>query len=114
MSDTYVGEGSALFVRDKCNKVQNFKSSYKWTYPDPGDFNIFSIVGGESGIGNTDGDWRGFGGNGVHTVTNNYGGAGGLYGGGGGGATGTLGGRGGPGVVRIIWGAGRSFPSNAA
>ena len=50
MSDTYVGEGSALFVRDKCNKVQNFKSSYKWTYPDPGDFNIFSIVNYENSI----------------------------------------------------------------
>ena len=50
MSDTYVGEGSALFVRDKCNKVQNFKSSYKWTYPDPGDFNIFSIVKYENSI----------------------------------------------------------------
>ena len=50
MSDIYVGEGSALFVRDKCNKVQNFKSSYKWTYPDPGDFNIFSIVNYENSI----------------------------------------------------------------
>ena len=50
MSDRYVGEGSALFVRDKCNKVQNFKSSYKWTYPDPGDFNIFSIVNYENSI----------------------------------------------------------------
>jgi len=51
MSDTYVGEGSALFVRgDKCNKVQNFTSSYKWTYPHPGDFNIFSIVNYENSI----------------------------------------------------------------
>ncbi len=50
MSDTYVGEGSALFVRDKCNKVQNFRSSYKWAYPDPGDFNIFSIVNYENSI----------------------------------------------------------------
>jgi len=51
MSDTYVGEGSALFVRgDKCNRVQNFTSSYKWTYPDPDDFNIFSIVNYENSI----------------------------------------------------------------
>jgi hypothetical protein len=51
MSDRYVGEGSALFVRgDKCNRVQNFTSSYKWTYPDPGDFNIFSIVNYENSI----------------------------------------------------------------
>jgi hypothetical protein len=51
MSDTYVGEGSALFVRgDKCNRVQNFTSSYKWTYPEPGDFNIFSIVNYENSI----------------------------------------------------------------
>ena len=51
MSDIYVGEGSALFVRgDKYNKVQNFKSSYRWTYPDPGDFNIFSIVNYENSI----------------------------------------------------------------
>ena len=50
MSETYVGEGSALFVRDKCNKVQSFKSSYKWSFPDPGDFNIFSIVNYENSI----------------------------------------------------------------
>lgn len=51
MSDTYVGEGSALFVRgDKCNKVQSFKSSYKWAYPDPGDFSIFSIINYENSI----------------------------------------------------------------
>ena len=50
MSETYVGEGSALFVRDKCNKVQSFKSSYKWSFPDPGDFNIFSIVNYENTI----------------------------------------------------------------
>ena len=50
MSDTYVGEGSALFVRDKCNKMQNFTSSYKWTFPDPGDFSIFSIINYENTI----------------------------------------------------------------
>jgi hypothetical protein len=44
MSDTYVGEGSALFVRDKCNKIQNFKSSYRWSYPFPSDFSVFSII----------------------------------------------------------------------
>lgn len=51
MSDRYVGEGSALFVRgDKCHRVQNFSSSYKWTYPDPGDFSVFSIVNYENSI----------------------------------------------------------------
>jgi hypothetical protein len=51
MSDRYVGEGSALFVRgDKCNRVQNFRSSYKWTYPDPGDFSVFAIVNYENSI----------------------------------------------------------------
>jgi hypothetical protein len=50
MSDTYIGEGSALFVHDNCNKVQNFKSSYKWTYPEPGDFSVFSIVNYENSI----------------------------------------------------------------
>ena len=51
MSDTYIGEGSALFVKgDKCNRVQNFKSSYKWTYPPPGDFSVFAIVNYENSI----------------------------------------------------------------
>jgi len=48
---------------------------------------------------------------------NNYSGNGGLYGGGGGGGyisyDSALGGSGGDGVVRIIWGAGRSFPLQA-
>jgi hypothetical protein len=46
------------------------------------------------------------------------GGAGGLYGGGGGPGFGdnqySVSGAGGNGAVRIIWGTGRSFPSNAA
>ena len=50
MTETYVGEGSALFVRDNCSKLQSFKSSYKWAFPDPGDFNIFSIVNYENTI----------------------------------------------------------------
>ena len=51
-------------------------------------------------------------------TTSLVGGVGGLYGGGGGPAFGnsfySVGGAGGNGAVRIIWGAGRSFPSNAA
>jgi len=50
MTETYVGEGSALFVGDNCYKLKSFKSSYKWAFPDPGDFNIFSIVNYENTI----------------------------------------------------------------
>jgi len=53
------------------------------------------------------------------TTPYGIGGVGGLYGGGGGPATGdstsnSVGGPGGKGAVRIIWGTGRSFPTNAA
>lgn len=60
-------------------------------------------VGSPHGGGAVAGGGSG-GGNGSHS--------GGAYGGGGGGAYATAG-TGGAGVVRIIWGAGRSFPSNA-
>jgi hypothetical protein len=50
MTEIYVGEGSALFVRNNCHKLKSFKSSYKWSFPDPGDFNIFSIVNYENSI----------------------------------------------------------------
>ena len=50
MGDKYIGEGSAFLVRDICNKVKGFNSSYKWAYPNPGDFSIFSIVNYENSI----------------------------------------------------------------
>jgi hypothetical protein len=50
MSDIYIGEGSAFFVRDKCKKIKNFTSSYKWAFPDPGDFSVFSIINYENSI----------------------------------------------------------------
>ena len=50
MSDIYIGEGSAFFVRDKCNKVKNFTSSYKWAFPPPGDFSIFSTINYENSL----------------------------------------------------------------
>jgi hypothetical protein len=50
MSDIYVGEGSAFFVNNKCKKIKNFTSSYKWAFPEPGDFSIFSIINYENSI----------------------------------------------------------------
>jgi hypothetical protein len=50
MSDIYIGEGSAFFVHNKCKKIKNFTSSYKWAFPDPGDFSIFSIINYENSI----------------------------------------------------------------
>lgn len=73
---------------------------------------VGSATVGQAGSGGTDGT--------VNTFINNtaFGGAGGTYGGGGGGAryiSGSVaGGSAGTGAVRIIWGAGRSYPANAA
>jgi len=50
MSDIYIGEGSAFFVHNKCKKIKNFTSSYKWAFPDPGDFSVFSIINYENSI----------------------------------------------------------------
>ena len=78
---------------------------------------------GPSGAGRSGGQLGGYGGSGGADGTNggvgpgsNYtAGPGGAYGGGGGGATnggyGETSGAGGNGVVRIIWGAGRAYPS---
>lgn len=80
--------------------------------------------GGTQSGSNASGGGGGSGGtNGANTTGasaggNSYGGAGGLYGGGGGnaisGSGAWAGGTGGNGALRIIWGSGRSFPSNAA
>ena len=50
MSDIYIGEGSAFFVHNKCKKIKNFTSSYKWAFPDPGDFSVFSSINYENSI----------------------------------------------------------------
>jgi hypothetical protein len=50
MSEKYIGEGSAFIVHNKCNKVKNFTSSYKWAFPEPGDFSNFSIINYENSI----------------------------------------------------------------
>ena len=50
MSDIYIGEGSAFFVHNKCKKIKNFTSSYKWAFPDPGDFSFFSSINYENSI----------------------------------------------------------------
>ena len=67
-------------------------------------------VGGGGGSGGGRGN--------LSTNTTGTGGAGGLYGGGAGSSHGTntvgIGAAGGNGAVRIMWGPGRSFPSNAA
>ena len=70
---------------------------------------ISSNFGGDPGSGGSGG------GNGVQG-DGSYGGAGGAYGGGGGGSNDPSGGFSnspGAGAVRIIWGAGRSFPTNS-
>jgi len=102
--------------------------------PGPGGGGVGIYGKGVTGAGGSAAPgWRDFGGpgsggsggeNGKIGVGLNYvtryskGGDGGLYGGGGGGASieysTALAGSGGAGVVRIIWGTGRSFPSNAA
>jgi hypothetical protein len=77
-----------------------------------------SVYGeGTSGLGQTDGSAQGgSGGQNTNVPTNADGSqAGGGFGGGGGGKSssywGSHAGNGAPGVVRIVWGAGRSFPS---
>lgn len=67
--------------------------------------------GGGGGSGGSNGQY----GENPFSSTGNYGPAGGTYGGGGGGpGTSWPGGYGAQGGVRIIWGGGRSYPSNAA
>lgn len=72
-------------------------------------------AGGVNGGSSTTGGGGGSGGTGGAFNDGYNGGGGGNYGGGGGGMHwGSTGGNGGGGAVRIIWGPGRSFPSNAS
>jgi len=82
------------------NPFQGYNNSYSY---------------GSGGAGGSGGENGGYGEN-PFSSSGQYGPPGGHYGGGGGGpgSSGWPGGRGGQGGVRIIWGAGRSFPTNAA
>ena len=69
-------------------------------------------AGGYSAAGGNGGGGGGAGSGGSAGASGGVGGAGGAYGGGGGGgAWNSSGGNGGSGGLRIIWGAGRSYPS---